>query len=178
MEARMSEAIQQDARGVENHLRRIEALLESIFRLGQLDLKVSVRRAAPGDAPMEGAEWLVDFTGSDASLLLEAHAELLDALAYIASKSARLEEDLYRKIVFDSNNYRKTRAEELKLMARMAAERVVESGEPFALGSMNPAERRIVHLALQDQPQVHTESQGMGAQRQVVILPVSNPKRL
>lgn len=175
----MSEAMQQDTTKVENHLRRMQALLEDIFRLGKLNLTVSVRRAAPGDTPMEGAEWMVEFSGNDAGLLLEAHAELLDALAYIASKSARLEEDLYRKVVFDCNGYRKTRAEELKLMARIAAERVMESGEPFALGSMNAAERRIVHLALQDQPQVHTESQGMGAQRQVVISPASAtaPKR-
>ncbi|MGH9328736.1 MAG: protein jag [Terriglobia bacterium] len=175
METRTSEPIQQNSEKVESRLRQMQDLLEKVFQLGKFNLKVSIRSVEAGAPVPEGVEWVLDFSGSDTALLLESHAELLDALAYIASKSARLEEDLHKKVLFDCDDYRRTRAEELKLMARIAAERVVDSGEPFALASMNAAERRIVHLALRDQPQVRTESQGIGAQRQVVILPGSAP---
>ena len=61
--------------------------------------------------------------------------------------------------------------EELRLMAQVAAERVIDTGDPFALSPMNPRERRIVHLALRDQLRVRTESEGMGLERKVVIYP-------
>ena len=59
------------------------------------------------------------------------------------------------------------------MTARVAAERVQSSRQPFKLNPMNARERRIVHLALQDFPGVRTESVGIGEQRQVVIHPAS-----
>ncbi len=158
---------------IENYLRRMEGVLREIIRLSRLQLTVSIRKASHEEATADGSEWVVDFAGRDQDMLLEAHAELLDALAYVASKAVRLDEDLYRKVVFDCQNYRRIRAEELKLTAKLAAERVAESGEPFALNPMSATDRRLIHLALKDQPGVRTESQGMGAARHVVILPAS-----
>jgi spoIIIJ-associated protein len=63
------------------------------------------------------------------------------------------------------------RREELRLMAQVAAERVIDTGDPFALNPMSPRERRIVHLALRDRPGVRTQSEGMGPDRKVVIFP-------
>jgi spoIIIJ-associated protein len=68
------------------------------------------------------------------------------------------------------------RTEELKLMAQVAAERVVETGAPFALGPMSPRERRIIHLALRDRPNLRTVSEGVGSERKVVILPTRPPR--
>jgi spoIIIJ-associated protein len=61
------------------------------------------------------------------------------------------------------------RREELRLMAQVAAERVIETGEPFTLNPMSSRERRIIHLALKGQPQVRTQSEGVGPERKVVI---------
>jgi spoIIIJ-associated protein len=61
--------------------------------------------------------------------------------------------------------------DELRLMAQVAAERVIDTGDPFTLSPMNPRERRIVHMALRDQPKVRTQSEGMGPERKVVIYP-------
>jgi spoIIIJ-associated protein len=155
----------------EKHVGEVQALLERIIRLGRFSLIVSTRKLAPDAAEADAPEWLIEFSGPDSDLLLDAKAELLDALAYIASKAVRLDEHFHSKIVFDCQDYRKLRAEELKLTAQLAAERVIESGEPFALNPMNAFDRRLVHLALKDQPLVHTESQGVGSGRQVVILP-------
>jgi spoIIIJ-associated protein len=157
----------------ENYLSRIQALLEEIIRLGRFDLVVKNRRADVDPPEADVPEWAIEFSGPDSDLLLEGKAELLDALGYIATKAVRLDEDSHHKIVFDCHDYRKLRAQELKLTAQLAAERVIESGEPFALNPMNPFDRRMIHLALKDQPLVRTESQGMGSGRQVVILPAS-----
>jgi len=158
---------------VEDNLRRIEEFLKEIIRLSRLQLTVSIRKAPCEGESSDGPEWIIDFAGCDQDMLLEAHAELLDALGYIASKAVRLDEDLYRRIAFDCQNYRKIRAEELKLTAKLAAERVADSGKPFALHPMSATDRRLIHLALKDQPGVRTESQGIGATRHIVIFPTS-----
>jgi spoIIIJ-associated protein len=48
---------------------------------------------------------------------------------------------------------------------------VTDTGDPFTLNPMNPRERRIVHLALKDRPEVRTQSEGTGPERKVVIYP-------
>lgn len=55
-------------------------------------------------------------------------------------------------------------------MAQVAAERVIESGDPFPLNPMGARERRIIHLALKDQSKVRTQSEGFGPDRRVVIV--------
>jgi len=91
-------------------------------------------------------------------------------------KAVRLDEDHFGKIAFDCEDWRRLRLEELRLMAQVAAERVIETGDAFPLGPMSPRERRIIHLALRDQPRVRTLSEGTGADRKVVIMPASAPK--
>ncbi|MGH9355558.1 MAG: protein jag [Terriglobia bacterium] len=158
----------------ESALRRIEALLREVIRAGGFNLRATTRKATPGDE--QGPEWIVDLSGPDSDELLASRAELLDALADIASKGARVEGQILAKISFDCKDYRRTRAAELKLTAQLAAGRAIESGEPFALNPMDAADRRTVHLALKDRPEVRTESQGAGPARHVVILPASPPR--
>src|SRR5487761_249110 len=160
----------------ESALRSIEILLGKIIQAGGFDLSAAVHKAAPGDEQVP--EWIVDFSGPDADLLLATRAELLDAFATIASKAARVEDELSTKISLDCRGYRKIRAEELKLTAQLAADRAVDSGEPFALNPMNAPERRVVHLALKNRPEVRTESREFGPARHVVILPIApSPRR-
>jgi len=59
----------------------------------------------------------------------------------------------------------------------MAAERVAETGTPFSFSPLSARERRIIHLALKDLPLVRTESEGVGSERKVVILPASPAAR-
>jgi spoIIIJ-associated protein len=110
----------------------------------------------------------VVFQGRDDSILLARNAEVLHAIEYLCNK---VFEKRGRKIVLDCNGYRETRAEELRLMALTAAESVKRSGRPFKLSPMTPDERRIVHLAIADDGQIRTESEGFGENRKVVIYP-------
>ncbi len=165
------------ARPLESYLEAIESLLQELIRAGRFELKVTVRKAAAVEGDVEAHEYLVAFSGPDSDLLLEKHAALLDAFEHLVLKAVRLEEDHFGKVGFDCQDWRRLRVEELKLTAQVAAERVIESGDPFTLNPMNPRERRIIHLALRDQSQVRTVSEGFGPERKVVIRPAAPPAR-
>ena len=166
------------AKPIAAYLPRIEALVRQVIVFGRFALKFEIREIPPGEDGPESPEVMVDFSGLDSDLLLEAHAELLNAIEYVVLKAVRLEEDLFGKITFDCLGWRQERIQELRLMAQVAAERVVESGSPFPLGPMNPRERRVVHLALRDRTEVRTASEGFGAERKVVILPAGMADRI
>ena len=150
----------------------LQKFLQEIVRTANLDLKISVTALAAGaPADAAGAEVFADLSGRDRELLLERGAELLHAIEHLALRALRLEPPWQDKLLLDSGGYRALRIEELKMTARVAAERVQSSRQPFKLNPMSARERRIVHLALQEFPGVRTESIGMGEQRQVVIHP-------
>jgi len=127
--------------------------------------------ASAAEADVENPEVSVIFRGRDQDLLLEHNAELLQALEYIALRWLRLDPHYYDHVRFDAADYRALRIEELKLSARVAADRVRETRTPFRFNPMSPRERRIIHLVLKDQPGVRTASEGAGEQRQVVVYP-------
>jgi hypothetical protein len=136
-------------------------------------------RAASSDKPdeFERPEIVVIFDGPDKELLLERGAELLLALEYLAVRSLRLEPPFFDRIRFDSGDFRSLRIAELMLSAKVAAQRVRETKQPFRLNPMAPRERRIVHLALKDLAGIRTTSEGVGEERQVVILPIPEPRK-
>jgi len=150
----------------------LRTFLEDLVRASGLELKVTVRAvSADGTAPEGQAEVLADLDGRDKEILLERGADVLKAFEHLAFKALRLEPAYHEKIHIDSGGYRALRFEELKMTARVAAERVQQTKQPFRLNPMSSRERRIVHLALKDMPGVRTQSDGMGEDRQVVIHP-------
>src|ERR1700730_17451004 len=146
--------------------------LETTIRAAGFQLQVTVNVVAP-DAGGD-AEVLADVDGRDKELLLERSAEVLKALEHLAFRALRLEPEHHEKIHIDCGGYRALRFEELHMTAKVAAERVQSSKQPFRLNPMTSRERRIVHLALKDMPGVRTESVGVGEHRQVVIHPAEN----
>jgi len=153
----------------------LRKFLESIIRAAKLELKVTVRALSPGETVTPAdAEVLADLDGRDKELLLERGSELLKAIEHLAFRALRLEPTYHEKIHIDSGGYRALRFEELRMTARVAAERVQTSRQPFRLNPMSSRERRIVHLALKDMAGVRTESVGVGEDRQVVIHPANS----
>ena len=157
----------------------LRQFLESLVRTSGLELKVSVRAVSAEAAGTAGdAEVLADLDGRDKEILLERGAEVLKAFEHLAFRALRLEPAYHDKFHIDCGGYRALRFEELRMTARVAAERVQTSRQPFRLNPMSSRERRIVHLALKDMPGVRTESIGVGEERQVVIHPAeSKPSR-
>lgn len=147
----------------------LRRFLEEMVRVSGFDLKVKVQATA-SDGGSE-AEVIADLDGRDKEILLEHNAEVLKALEHLAFRALRLEPAYHEKIHLDSGGYRALRFEELKMTARVAAERVQSSNQPFRLNPMSSRERRIVHLALKEMSGVRTESVGVGEERQVVIHP-------
>ena len=157
---------------LEKYLAPIGSLLKQIIQQAGFALSFVVHPLPEESSEPDSPEYVVDFTGPDADLLLERNGALLDALEHVVLKAVRLREEHLGKISFDCEDWRRLRTEELRLTAQVAAERVVESGDPFTLSPMSPRERRIIHLALRDRPNLRTVSEGVGPERRVVILPV------
>lgn len=126
-----------------------------------------------GKAAEGEPEVIVRFHGADEELLLERNGELLLAMEYLAHRCLRLDPALHDHVRFDCGDFRTTRLEELKLSARVAAQRVRETGQPFRFNPMAPRDRRIVHLELNGAPGVWTRSEGMGDRRQLVVYPAT-----
>jgi spoIIIJ-associated protein len=156
---------------LESYLAPIQSLLKQIIQHGGFALSFAIHPVLQESSDLESTELVADFTGADADLLLERNGALLDALEHVVLKAAHLREEDLRKITFDCGDWRRLRTEELRLTAQVAAERVVQTGDPFALSPMTPRERRIIHLALRDRPDLRTVSEGVGPERRVVILP-------
>ena len=143
--------------------------LPRLLRAGQFELTLKVRTAEPAQ---EGeAEVYVDLDGKDKDILLARSGEVLKALEHLAFRLLNLEPAYHEKVHLDCAGYRALRFEELRMTARVAAERVLLSRQPFQLNPMSSRERRIVHLALKDMPGVRTESAGTGEERHIVIHP-------
>jgi spoIIIJ-associated protein len=116
---------------------------------------------------------LVRFSGEDEEELVARHGELLLALEYLAHRCLRLEPALHDRVRFDCGDFRSTRLDELKLSARVAAQRVRETGQPFRFNPMSSRDRRTIHLELNGAPGVRTISEGSGDQRHLVIYPAA-----
>jgi len=114
-------------------------------------------------------------TETDMGLLIGRHGQTLAALqlmvAMIANRSLAPEDR--RRVILDVEGYRGRREIALRAMARSSADRAKRSGRPVRLDSLTSRERRIVHLALADDPDVTTRSEGEDPERVIIISPRS-----
>jgi spoIIIJ-associated protein len=152
---------------------KINEFLGAVVAQADLRLKyrITVDPPLPEERDWEKPEILVAFAGPDSPLLLEHGGELLRALELLALEILRLPVNEHEKICFDCMNRRAMRLEELRIAAGVAAERVRKSGVPYSFAPMSSRERRILHLALRDHADLHTESEGEGLRRYVVLYP-------
>jgi spoIIIJ-associated protein len=152
---------------------KINGFLQAVVTHGGLRLKyrIVVDPPLPENRDWEKPEILVDFAGPDSGLLLDRGGELLRALELLALEILRLPSGEHEKICFDCQNHRAMRIQELRSAATVAAEKVRKTGAPYHFSPMSSRERRIVHLALREASDLHTESEGEGMRRQLVVYP-------
>lgn len=109
---------------------------------------------------------------SDGSgILIGRKGQTLDALQYLVNKIARRSPDATKQIIIDTEGYRRRRKETLVELAQSLGERAKAKDIPVSTSPLNPFERRIIHLALQDDAELTTHSKGEGIYRSVVISP-------
>jgi spoIIIJ-associated protein len=149
--------------------RALEFVRQLLFRMG---LKVEAEFAEDD----EKAE--IRLCGEDSGKIIGRRGDCLDAVQYLASMIANKEGEAYKKIIIDCGDYRQKRVETLEKLARRLADKAVAKGRKIALEPMNPFERRVIHTALSDNPDVTTESEGTEPNRFVVVKPkVQRPQK-
>jgi spoIIIJ-associated protein len=109
---------------------------------------------------------------SDGSgLLIGRKGQTLDALEYLINKIVHKDAEDKKRIVVDTENYRSRREESLASLAHRLAEKAKRLGRPVTISPMNAHDRRIIHMALQDDKTLHTRSMGTGLFRKMIITP-------
>lgn len=152
---------------------KIATLLASLNKLGGMRLKYRIT-AGDGARDPQGLEArliYVELGGPDTTMLTQHNGELLRALETIAVQMLRLDPREHDLVSFDAGNYKALRAQELRMSAEMAAEKVRKSGVPYAFPPQNSRERRLLHLAFKDLQGVETASSGEGQDRFLVVYP-------
>jgi spoIIIJ-associated protein len=111
----------------------------------------------------------LNLDGDDGGVLVRRGGEGLQALQHLVATAFRRQLDDDRRIVIDCNGFRKDKDAELRQMAKFFAEKARTAGAPQEMGPLNPYERRIVHLAVAEDPTVTSESIGDAFMKTVII---------
>ena len=119
----------------------------------------------------EGKSLIVTLLGDDISCFIGTNGRVIDALQYITSLVVNKKCAEFVRILIDIDGYREKRRQELIRKALECAETVKGEGVPISLEPMNPYERRIIHMTLQTDPDIKTESRGIEPERFLVIMP-------
>lgn len=135
--------------------------LRNIFT--QMDLEVEIEEVPGGEAIN------FNFRGDELGILIGKHGQTLDALQYLTNLAANRDAEERVRIVLDVENYRQRRAETLNRLALRLADKVRRNGERVSLEPMSPHERKIIHMALQNDRRITTYSEGEEPYRKVVI---------
>jgi spoIIIJ-associated protein len=140
----------------------VEVVRELLLHMG-LDAQATVRST--------GNPVVIDITGDELGLLIGRHGETLSSLQYLVNAIVGKRVHRWCKVIIDVEHYRLRREDTLRSMANRQAARVRQSRREIALDPMSAAERRVIHMTLQNNPWVVTNSVGEEPNRRVVIAP-------
>ena len=150
---------------------RIEEFLDIILDDADFDLEYDIASGEGLHPDFENPDFVVRFEGPDVEVLLANKAEVLLALEQLTMEAIGMTPEQHSRLCFDANDHRVLRVQELRMSAHAAAERVKRSRQPFHFSPMSSRERRIIHLALDGDTDIRSESVGEGPIRQVVVVP-------
>lgn len=143
---------------------RAEKFLQAVFAAMKLDVTLKRSESTEGT--------VFNLVGEKLGILIGKHGQTLDSLQYLANLAAnRGINDDRARIIIDIEGYRARREETLMRLAQHLAEKACRIGDEVHLEPMNRHERKIIHMALQDNRRVTTYSAGDEPRRYVVIAP-------
>ncbi len=146
-------------------------ILETLLDL--MDIPASVTFSDEFTDDEEGATSSVglNIEGEDLGILIGRRGLTMASLQYIVRLIVAQKLQVRPPIIIDVEGYKQRRCERLRVLAERLAEQVKIRKIPFTMEPMPAFERRVIHLALANYPDVTTESTGMGENRKVVIIP-------
>ncbi|MGL4368891.1 MAG: RNA-binding cell elongation regulator Jag/EloR, partial [Spirochaetota bacterium] len=113
----------------------------------------------------------IELESDNSGLIIGKKGKTLEAVQFIINMMVSQKTHTDKKIIIDIEAYRSKREKALKKLSEEVAEKVSRTGKPFSMEPMNPFERRLVHMTLQDHEHVMTKSEGQGAFRKVKVYP-------
>jgi len=137
--------------------------------LGLLEIEAGI------DLKEDPERILLNIKGDGSGLLIGRKGQTLDALEYLINKIVHKGAEDKKRIVVDTENYRSRREESLVLLAHRLGDKAKRLGRPVTISPMSAHDRRIIHLALQEDKTLHTRSTGTGLYRKIVISPEKKP---
>lgn len=143
-------------------------VVSDLLRLMKINARLNVYYGEPDDGDSR-VPLHVDIQGDDLSILIGRKAETLNALQYITRLIMGKELERSIPLIIDVEGYRRRREQQVRQLARRVAEQVRATGRSQSLEPMIPAERRLVHIELRNDPDLFTQSTGEGSRRKVVI---------
>jgi spoIIIJ-associated protein len=149
---------------------KIASFLSNLNKLGGMRLKyrIAAGESVEGD---DAPKLFVELNGPDVPLVVQRNGELLRALETVTAQILRLDQREQHLISFDADNFKALQAEQLRLTAETAAEKVRRTGVPYAFPPMNSRERRELHMAFRGVEGVQTASSGEGPDRFLAVFP-------
>ena len=148
-----------------------KSVLEKLLNLMGVSATVTYQANEGGEAP---ASVTLNIIGEDLGLLIGRRGLTLSSLQYVVRLIVSNQTKSREPILIDVEGYKERRYRNLEAYARQMAEAVKMSRKPFTFEPMSSFERRLIHVALSNDPDVTTESMGEGEDRKVVILPKMN----
>ena len=142
-------------------------ILDNLLRNMRVQASSSIRSSeVEEDGTVE-----LEINGDDSGLLIGRRGETLQALQYVTNLLVGRRAE--GRVVLDVEGYRERRYAALRTLAARVAERVASTGQSVTLEPMAANERRVIHLALSENPRVVTESTGVGEGRKITVSPAS-----
>jgi spoIIIJ-associated protein len=143
--------------------RKAKEVLEGILKRMNLDFPVETK---------ETDEYIMlNIMGDGSGLIIGRGGQTLDAMQYIINKSLGKNGKSQKRIVLDTENYRKKRENTLTALAEKLGAKAKRTKKAVTVNPMNAHDRRIIHLALQNDKDLTTKSRGEGNFRKIIIIP-------
>lgn len=145
----------------------VEDLAKEFFADLSVEAEVSVSQGEED----ETESFNISLEGQDLGPLIGYHGETLNALQLVLSLIISRKLDKWVRLTLNAGDWRERRGESLESMALRAADKALSTSSEVEMPAMSASDRRLIHLALKDRPEVTSESYGDGPLRRVVIKP-------
>ena len=139
--------------------------------LDRLQLDVTVHLTSED---FESAE--LEMAGNDIAIVIGHRGETIDALQLVTAVAANRQSESKGRVVLNAEGYRERRQKALENLARSSAAKAKQTDNEIVIPDLKPYERRLVHVALAEDPDVHTYSEGEGRSRKIIISPGPAPR--